>query len=97
MALKVLGGTGGAQHLGSLPGQNCDEHCAGVDSGSWNCDGRQGGSRSHHWSKQGFCSLQGRHSYIVTMFFNLAGNRGGSLSHVDCVCLPAAPKYHDYR
>ena len=85
---------------------------SGVDCGSWHRDGRQGGSRSHHWRQQGYCSLQGflytldfyrtiisicLKSTIATMLVHLPGNRGGSVPHVDCVCISAASKHHDYR
>ena len=39
---------------------------SGVDCGSWHRNGRQGGSRPHHWRQQGFCSLQG---FLQTLNF----------------------------
>ena len=34
---------------------------------------------------------------IATIFVHVPGNRGGCVPHVDRVCIPAAPKHHDYR
>ena len=33
---------------------------------------------------------------IATMAVHIPGNRGGSLSHVDCVCFSTASEHHDY-
>ena len=68
MALEILGGPLDldfccpAHHYSVFIGM----WSSGVDCGSWHRDGRQGGSRSHHWRQQGFCSLQG---FLQTLNF----------------------------